>query len=223
MINPLATLFAFLAPDTCLGCAQEGAWLCAGCMRALPNPPSRCFRCFRPSPHGLTCSACRPLCPINQLTVRADYAAPLARRLVHELKFNQAASAARDIASALIPPQNPSPQSLVVAVPTAPRRIRSRGYDQAVLIARQFARQQHLPRAAPLIRQSQTEQKQANRQQRYHQARQAFRLATIRLPANRPVILIDDVLTTGATLTAAAELLRAAGASQIDVLVFASA
>lgn len=114
------------------------------------------------------------------------------------------------------------PETLIMPVPTATTRVRLRGFDQAALIAEAFAHQRSLPFVKALVRVSQSDQIGQQRAMRIKQMANSYRLALS--PAhlkNRSILLIDDVITTGATLEAAAKLLRENGALHIDAAVVA--
>jgi ComF family protein len=112
---------------------------------------------------------------------------------------------------------------LIVPVPTARRRVRSRGYDQAVVIARALAKRKGCRYAPLLLRYGSQEQKQADRFQRRQQLRGAYAVREPASAVGARILLIDDVVTTGATLEEAATLLKAAGARVVGGLVFARA
>jgi len=136
------------------------------------------------------------------------------------MKFERARAATTTIASALLAPPI-SKQTIIVPIPTATTRMRQRGYDHAKLIARHFARLHHAAYAPVLARMGQHRQVGASGERRRQQLGAAFRVT--QPLANKHVILIDDVVTSGATLEAAANTLRKAGAARVDATVFARA
>jgi len=143
---------------------------------------------------------------------------------VHLLKFERTSGAAADIASALVARFALSEYgSIITYVPTAPLRIRTRGYDQAALIARATARKAGLPFYALLGRSSNNRQVGKDRAVRKQQMQQAFYARKPGIIANRDVLLVDDVITTGSTCEAAAARLKKAGARQVTLLAFALA
>ncbi|HVX57253.1 MAG TPA: ComF family protein [Candidatus Saccharimonadales bacterium] len=217
-------LLTVLAPYECLGCGAEGPLLCADCLRALPPLPERCYRCRAPSPSAPTCAACATDSLLDKVIIGTAYAG-IAKELIARLKFTGARAAARSMALRLAPLLVPSADhgALLVSVPTAASRVRRRGYDQAALLARELSRRTRLPYLACLARSGHTRQLGASREQRLSQLAGAFRVTRPASVKGAHVVLIDDVLTTGATLEAAASVLRAHGAGRISAAVFAQA
>ncbi len=218
----LDLLISGIAPYDCLGCGSEGRLLCAGCSRGLRPAPACCYRCRIPSVGSLTCPACLSATCLRQVAAATVYE-ELAKNLVWKLKFGRAMGAAREIAAQMVPlARHPGPGGLlIVPVPTATTRIRQRGYDQARLLARELARRVRQPYADVLARQNQAHQVGASRGQRLEQLAGAFRVTKPKLVRGASILLIDDVVTTGATLEAAATCLHLAGAGEITALVFA--
>lgn len=154
----------------------------------------------------------------------------VAKDLIWQLKFHGAQAAAEVMARHMAPllsdiyGSTTSRLAVLVPVPTATSRARHRGYDQARLLARELSRQTGLPYADCLRRSGQTHQVGASRVQRLKQLQTAFRVKASRfLPVSDTVILVDDVLTTGATLESAAAVLEQTGRCSIDAVVFAQA
>jgi len=144
------------------------------------------------------------------------------KKLVSALKFSGVQAAAEPMAI-LLAALLPSGTDVVVPVPTATSRARLRGYDQAVLLAKQLARQAGADYLPCLLRRGQHRQVGASRGQRLTQMQDSFMLRRMDRLAGRHVILVDDVLTTGATLEAAAALIKKAGAKRVGAVVFARA
>jgi len=149
-----------------------------------------------------------------------------AKQLVQAVKFTQKREGAIIIARHLherLPFL--AEDTVITPVPTAPTRVRERGFDQALLIAEELARLRRLPCRQLLVRQTNVRQVGAKRQERMKQMDNAFR------PAGRQrargglghIVLVDDVLTTGATLEAAARTLQRDGHKNLYGAVFAQA
>lgn len=112
---------------------------------------------------------------------------------------------------------------VVTHIPTAARRKRERGYDQAALLARTVAHELDLPHIPLLERIGNARQMGAASSARRTQLRGVFRPLKPYVIQNASILLVDDVLTTGSTLEAAARVLRTAGAASISAVVFAQA
>lgn len=138
------------------------------------------------------------------------------------LKFNGAQSASREIADLLVSIEL-APTALLVHAPTATGRVRSRGYDQARLLCRDLAHSRRMQTLNCLRRVGQTHQVGASRPQRQAQLTGAFRVINASKVVGRHIILVDDVMTTGATLESAATALLREGALRVDAVVFARA
>jgi ComF family protein len=113
------------------------------------------------------------------------------------------------------------PEVIVTHLPTASSRIRQRGFDQAALIAMSFAKQLHLRYQPLLTRHTQSDQIGKNRLERQKQMQQSFGYNSRFNVAGQTVLLLDDVITTGASIEAAATVLRTHGAAHVDAAVVA--
>jgi ComF family protein len=217
----LDTLVATFAPHDCLGCGAEGVLLCSECRGLFSQIPERCYRCKKLSTGNKTCASCRSSSALH--TVRAvtvyDF---IAKDVVWLLKFRGAQAAASEMA-ALMAVFDFDENALFVHIPTATTRVRQRGYDQARLIARELSRATGIVSLSLLTRMGQHHQVGASRERRVTQLKTAFRVTNPDAVKDADIILIDDVLTTGATLEAAAKTLKTAGAKRVDALVFAQA
>jgi len=141
---------------------------------------------------------------------------------VWKLKFTGAQAAAVEMAQ-LMKMSIRGLSGVLVPVPTATSRVRGRGYDQAVLLTRALSRETGSPSVNCLRRSGQDEQVGAGRERRSKQLQGVYRCASPSSVRGKHVVLVDDVLTTGATLDAAARALKLAGAARISALVFAQA
>ncbi|MEO6513588.1 MAG: phosphoribosyltransferase family protein [Candidatus Saccharimonadales bacterium] len=143
--------------------------------------------------------------------------------MIWKLKFSGARAAAKDMARAMAPLVITSENMIIVHAPTATSRIRTRGYDQARLLACEIARQTKCAYVPALVRLDQKRQVGASRTERFEHLSNAFRLTGRVNVVGAHILLVDDVLTTGATLEAAAVILKKAGAKRVDAVVFARA
>lgn len=199
-------IMAILAPHDCLGCFAEGALLCQTCLAALPSAAPK-----------------RLDGPDLVLVHSATLYSGVAKDLIWKLKSSGAQEAARIMASAMLKLLPASNDRLIVPVPTATTRVRQRGYDQAVLLAKEISHQSHLPWSKVLVRHGQAHQVGAARGQRIHQLSAAFRIRSGNLVDvdGRYIVLVDDVVTTGATLETVAKVLKQAGAQHVSAITFA--
>ena len=211
----LDDLIGLLVPHSCLACGAEGRLLCTSCTAGLTGAKPLCYRCQRPAPDGRTCLNCRS--PLSKVGVVTEYSGP-AKALIWQLKLNGAQAAAGIMARRMAALLN-NEEFVIVPVPTATGRARQRGYDQAKLLARELAKQTGLPYLDCLARHGQTHQHGANRRERLQQLEDSFRVK--RKVDDKHILLIDDVMTTGATLEAAAKVLAGAGVTEIEAIVFA--
>lgn len=211
---------ALLAPHICLVCGAEGSLLCEWCAPDGVSPvPSRCYRCFVLTPDAGVCRSCRRQTSLEHVWVRTLYAgAP--RELMYALKFSRAKAAAKIIAGLVdeTVPYLPT-DTVITFVPTATSRIRMRGYDQTKLIAKELARLRGLRCRPLLIRRGQTRQVGASRAQRARQAAQNYSARST--DGVTTVLVVDDILTTGATLESIAQILKDRGIKHVYGAVFA--
>jgi ComF family protein len=226
MINMsvLDKIVAFIAPHSCLSCSYEGLLLCSDCMGELGSrSPDRCFRCNRQSPSSKTCPACRRVSTLNHVWIRSEYKG-ITKELVQKLKFKRAIAAADVIAEAMskVLPTDIA-ECVLVPIPTATTRRRQRGYDQSVMIARRISMLTNLPMQQDLARFGQSRQVGSKKADRITQLASAYRVIHGEKLSGKQVILVDDVMTTGATLESAANELRKAGVKRVDAVVFARA
>jgi ComF family protein len=217
----LDRFLAVLTPYECLGCTAEGSLLCLACTQQLTTVPARCYRCLVPAAGSLICPNCAAVSNLHRLQAGTLYEG-VAKELVGRLKFAGAQAAARHMATRLIPFVD-TRSLLVMPVPTASSRVRGRGYDQAKLLARELNRQARLPYLDCLVRSGNTHQVGSSRRQRMEQLREAFRVSAPEKIRGQHILLIDDVVTSGATLEAAAHVLRIAGAKRVEAAVFCAA
>lgn len=197
--------------DLCPGCAVELPWLAPGCRRcALPlpgGPAPCCGACLRHAPRFAACTAAFVYgFPVRELILRFKLHGDLAagRLLAHLL--------AQRVAD---PP--PAREGLtLVPMPLHPRRLRARGFNQAERIARVLSTQLGLTLDQSIVRRAldTRDQKQLGAAARRANLHHAFEAA--RCPGRR-LVIVDDVLTTGASADSLAAALLAAGAAEVRV------
>jgi ComF family protein len=215
-------------PPRCAGCGRLGSHFCAACARSLrPVKPPWCDSCGASVVAGARCADCRldPL-PLGAVRSAGAFEGPL-RQAIHRLKYRGRRAAAPRLADllrapfALLPLDGAHPSDpVVVPVPLHGERERERGYNQAALLARPLAAHLGLryePRALRRVRPTAT-QVGLPRPQRRDNVRGAFVAGGVR---GWPIVLVDDVTTTGSTLGSAAEACLAAGAQGVLAVTLA--
>ncbi len=168
-----------------------------------------------------TCKRCRRKSLLKNVWVASEYEG-IAKELISRLKFERAMSVA-DEAAELIKTPLPylPPETIITFVPTATSRRRMRGYDQSELIAKRLAKLLERRFKPLLLRQGQTRQVGADRTRRRQQLTNVFRPRNLTDIEGSSILLVDDIVTTGATLGAAAQVLKQAKAKHITAAVFA--
>jgi ComF family protein len=222
-----------LWPARCLACGEagdRGRDLCAACLASLPWNRQACPHCAIPlppapmqSPSMQACGDCLQRPPPLQATHAAFvYGAPL-DRLLPRFKFHNDLAAGRLLgqlmAHALADAERPQ---ALLPVPLHQARLRARGYDQALELAKPLSRAFGIPLLHDGLRRQRATapQSELDAAQRRRNLRRAFVVESgAALP--RHVALVDDVMTTGATLHAAAVALRRAGVARVDAWVCA--
>jgi len=199
----------------CRGASSET--LCAACERDLPRLASpRCPRCALASPGGAVCGRCLAASPRYDATVAAlAYQFP-ADALIHALKFRGELALA-PLLSHLLLREIPSSTRVdaVVPVPLSARRLRARGYNQALELARPIAARQGARLDFGVCERARETPPQTDLPwaERAKNVRGAFRCT--RALAGATVAVVDDVMTTGATLDEIAGTLKKAGAARV--------
>lgn len=213
---------AFL-PARCRHCGAPGAALCEGCRARLPWNLRACRHCALPVGAGDCCRDCATAPMFDAARAAFTLAAPI-RETVHAMKydadFGAAALLGDLLAQRLAAGAAPLPEVLL-PVPLHPRRLRARGYNQALLLARALTRRLKLElhdEGARCLRVTADQIGQSAAQRRKN-LRGAFAIdADLR---GRRVALVDDVMTTGATLGELARACRRAGAARVEAWVVA--
>ncbi|MGB2896877.1 MAG: ComF family protein [Anaerolineales bacterium] len=213
-------------PPLCAGCEVPGTVWCDDCNNRISAPKGRsCPDCGFPLEKKFICSVCAEW--PNRVHVRpfAHYEKPLSSAIL-KLKYRPDQSLANEMASWLIDVYHRTgwEADCVVPVPLADVRLRQRGYNQVTLIATSFTKELKLHFFNDALKRVRETQSQVglNRQARHHNVEGAFN-ADLRSLQDQSVVLIDDLLTSGATMKNCAIALLNAGAVQVFCLTIARA
>ena len=222
----MAAAGRFVLPPRCMACGDEGCdgiELCEGCLATLPRNEVHCQRCALPLVRDVElCGACQkhPR-PWDGVWVPFRYDTPI-DRLESRFKFGGSLAAGRTLSACWARCDAPSalPEA-IVPVPLHVSRLRSRGFNQALELIRPVARKHGIRVLGHALRRHRETQAQSDLDavSRARNVHRAF-AATAALPVDH-VAVVDDVMTTGATLAACVLALREAGARRVDVWALA--
>ncbi len=237
-MSVLDLVIGLVAPPECVSCGLEGRALCMACSASeIVVYGEHCWSCGAASPGGRTCLACRRPGSPHCVWVTTYYEG-VAKKLLSVYKFAGLRAAAESLAELMAqtledfndPADLAKLNYLIVPVPTATKRRRQRGFDHIELLAKHLAGITGLKTGDALGRLGQSRQVGAERSLRLKQAEDNYYVRLPHLVSGRNILLVDDVVTTGATLQAASKVLRQAGATNqtvhggakhVDALIFA--
>lgn len=218
-------------PPVCARCRRVGALLCADCLADLvPVTEPLCIRCGRHNdnqlsgPEALPCSVCRQgPALLDQMRAPLLYVEPLSS-IIHRYKYEGYFALAGPLGDLMAArwPSWTTPPDLIMPIPLHKKRHRHRGYNQSALLAKPLARAAGLAYNEAALRRIRHTVPQVGLgpEQRAENVRDAF-AADDEEVAGKHILLIDDVLTTGATMRSAAETLLNAGASSVSAYCLA--
>jgi len=234
-------LLALCFPDTCVACGEPLArrrdyGVCGACWRRVADlelEPPWCPSCGIPSSAssgaGEVCIPCLLEPPCYSGARAVGYYAGELRALIRALKFDQRRDLryllAPRLAAACLSEWRPGDLDAVVPVPLHPTRQRERGFNQAALLARTLAPYLGLPCAEHVLRRAQHTRPQVGLSlaDRLRNVRGAFRASGRGALRGLRILLVDDVMTTGATVSSAAAALLEGGALRVSVVSVARA
>lgn len=209
-------------PRTCAGCGKQGTWLCSNCDRAVPRfAQPWCSRCGVPVALG----RCRCATTPESLAVTRSLG-PFdgwLREAIHQVKYQgewgRAAMLGDELARALADELR---CDVIVPVPLHPARLKQRGFNQAQLIAARLERHLDTPVEPLLVRARRTgAQVHLDASKRMSNVAGAFQVDREGVVDGRSVLLVDDVVTTGATLGSCAAALITSGATAVSAATLA--
>ncbi|NOR43492.1 MAG: ComF family protein [Gammaproteobacteria bacterium] len=234
-------LLSALFPSRCILCRQTvriaainpNIEVCRDCYKILPHNDNNCVRCALPLPvdigSQILCGRC------IKKTPSYDYSCSVFRyesdiiNLIHQLKFGEKISYARSIGEILLASfesdllEKHGAPDCIIPVPIHDRRLRGRGYNQSIEIARVMAKKLAIPIAydAVVKKHSTLAQSGLNAKERQKNIKNAFDV--INVENYKHVLIVDDVVTTGSTVNEIAKALKKNGVDRVGVLSIARA
>lgn len=228
MLRRLTEGLAAVLPGQCAVCRSWPAQpVCEACVARFAQPRARCRRCALPVAAGVTeCGRCLGAPPpLDACHAAVSYEFPWSALIV-QYKFHGQAGWARSFATLMrsAPWVEPALEEadLLLPMPLSPRRLAERGFNQALLLARALAPERTEPQLLLRVRHT-AAQMALDREERLGNVKGAFAIEPLLAPRlrDRRVVLVDDVMTSGASLFTAAQAVRQAGAARITALVLA--
>lgn len=210
----------FLFYETCFSCGKSGTTICRKCLNSLEPARLKCLKCGQHNPYGLYCAGCSSESRPNQVLAIYRYD-NLAKDLIHIFKYEDGQSLASVFGQKLSWAINKYSLNdfVLVPIPLSKKRLRYRGYNQSLLLANEVSRYIDVPYADIMERrQSVLSQVQiGSKGERRQNVKGIFSIKKdVALPSK--ILLIDDVITTGATVEEATKLLKRAGVGDVCVL-----
>lgn len=219
-------LFEILFPKRCVGCKKVGAYLCGVCFRRLELVSATvCLRCDRPAINGLVHPGCKTRYMPEGYTAVFTFKSPV-KELIYELKYRGVADIATlcsQFMAKAVPQHVLDKKPIVMAVPLHKKKLLQRGFNQSQLLAKEISRELQLRLNSTSLHRTRMTQTQAklHRDLRKSNTKDAFVCAN-RLDG-QSILLVDDTITTGATLVACTHALKKMGATFVWAITLSQA
>lgn len=226
-------LLDILFPKTCFGCGREGEWICPSCQNHLTHRaflPITCPLCAKKTGNdlGVVCQSCRPKTNIEGIISVGAYNNEVLQKSVKTLKYSMAKDIASDLSKLLsqrlLAAALPASYEniVIVPVPLHKKRKRYRGFNQSEEIGQRLAKSSDLAYSPILARTINTRpQVDLKEKDRKKNVAGAFKLLKNDSLSGKTILIVDDVSTTGATLTECAKVLSELNPESIWGLVVA--
>lgn len=227
----LDTLF----PVSCISCGKDDEWICEKCLNKISFKNIQvCPYCEkRITPNGYTCFECKKKYSLDGLLVAASYKDKFVSQAIHLYKYRFAEKISEPLGKIILESLRQSEMPLpdmIIPIPLHPRRLRWRGFNQSELLAEYLG--QKITPGFPIevsnnlirrIRYTEPQMKIKNKLQREKNIRNAFEITQKNSDKikNKRVLLVDDVITTGATIFECAKMLKKSGANEVFAIVIA--
>lgn len=218
-----------LFPKFCASCRKEGEFLCQDCAGSLSIHTSSCMICSQRNLTGRTCVSCRKKTHIVRLIAPFSYKNGTIRSLIHLYKYGRVKEIGPILASFLVREMKSNGfrtrmDLVLIPIPLHRRRERERGFNQSVILANAVGQEFGIPVAAQAlcrIKFTPPQIEMEDNADRCKNVKGAFVVKDAYSIENKIAILVDDVMTSGATLDEAAKVLREAGCRSVWAIVVA--
>lgn len=217
-------------PKKCLGCGKANVYICPDCFNKIEiSLNNTCFFCGKITGQGRICLGCQKENYLDRVISATIYANPLIREIIKAFKYHYVRELAEPLSKLLIKSLESNStistnSTILIPVPLYGSRMRSRGFNQAELLAQKIAEHFNLPLEIDILKRTIPTSPQVNiknNEKRKENIKNAFKINDSEKIKDKTIILIDDVATTGATLIEAAKTLKQNGAKQVWALVVA--
>ncbi len=227
-------------PKKCLSCGKDGVYICKNCLDKIEIAQNnKCPFCDRPIPNSLICQNCQKFHHLNRLFWAVPYYNPLIKELIRIFKYHYVRELAKPLSKLLIKSLGTistisTNSTIVIPIPLHKRKLRERGFNQAELLAKEIAEYFSAPMENNVLKRTRFATPQAkikNYKIRRENIKDIFEISpefikkcvseNQNLLKDKIIILVDDVSTTGATLSEAAKVLKRGGAKEVWGLVIA--
>ncbi len=224
-------LIDFLFPRFCLGCSRPGAYICRRCFKKLKTPKKTyCLYCKKQSYLGLTHPGClQKLYVDGALSLFSYYG--LMIKIIKNVKYRLATAVFEELLNGIGPEyldklfaaKKLFLGATIQSTPLTKSKLKSRGFNQADMVAKFFNRILGLEIGNYLVRVKEVlpQANLASSLQRHRNIRDSFKIRPGAKVKNKKIVLVDDVITSGATVKEAARVLKKGGAAKVYVLSLA--
>lgn len=207
-----------LFPATCIVCKQGSDLLCESCRCKIPLAPYACPFCQEIAHTGATCLRCGRKHPLTGAVSVFDYEHPSSKTLIDAIKyrglFDCLSSVHEDILERFLILTDALHPDAIMPAPISRQSFAQRGYNQSIILAKRIGQELSIPVINPLVNQTKKQQHTLHAEERWKIMTTAIQCGKLAKRIKR-VIVVDDILTTGATLDACARALRIRGVAAV--------
>lgn len=217
-------LLNFIFVPRCVLCSNSKKIICDKCVYFLPKAHLKCLCCGKLNPYGIYCPLCTGKFKPDRVLSIFDYCDEI-KKIVHEFKYKDYSALSEEIARlmvSVISGIENFEDYVLMPIPIDTKKLQYRGYNQSELLANHLGKLTNLPVKNILSRvhDSRPSQAQLEKRERRKNIKGAFFVgSSVKIPEK--IIIVDDVITTGATIEEATKILKKAGGKNIICVSFA--